>query len=30
MLERPSLLMTADDLWNLPHEQQKMCELVRG
>ncbi|MBX9788687.1 MAG: Uma2 family endonuclease [Pirellulales bacterium] len=30
MLERPSLLMTADELWNLPHEQQKMCELVRG
>lgn len=30
MLERSTLLMTADDLWNLPHEQQKLCELVRG
>lgn len=30
MLERSSVLMTADDLWNLPHEQQKLCELVRG
>lgn len=30
MLERSSVLMTADDLWNLPHEQQKLCELIRG
>jgi Uma2 family endonuclease len=30
MLDRSSVLMTADDLWNLPHEQQKLCELVRG
>ena len=30
MHERSSVLMTADDLWNLPHEQQKLCELVRG
>ena len=30
MHERSTVLMTADDLWNLPHEQQKLCELVRG